>query len=234
MRTRRRREPVFWLPVTGQSPTTSTKPDLFLNQVTVTVPAQTYDTNLFVREPFDIEPLDTAAGPGLPGDLIYTTAQEIFLKRIVGKIFVAYSADGTPGTPPVTIIAGVGLFVARTSYVGGPIAAGAYDPGFDYSPLATSTVKEPWIWRRTWILQDYGTGNRADQAFPQSNAGYGSVLDGPHVDAKTKRRITNDDTIFMAFDVANLSGATVQGHATFWWQLRGLASTRKPHNRGNF
>lgn len=231
MRTKRRREPVFWLPVAGLAASTTTKPDTDYDRVVLTVTAGLDDTALAVREPFDIAPLETGGTINFPGDIVYATAQEIFLKRIVGKIWVHYTADGTPGTPPSAIIASAGLYVAKSGFGLGPVPT-TYDPALDYSTLSATTAREPWIWRRTWLLEHDPTD--VQPAYPRGNTGYGSVLDGPHVDAKTKRRVSNDDTIFLALSAASISGATAVGHATFTWELRGLASSRKPHNRGTF
>lgn len=234
MRTRRRREPVFWLPVLGTASTTSTKPDTDYNSASVGVTATRDDITTVIRQPFDTWPLDGGSvSPGFPGDIIYATAQEWFLKRIVGKIWCNYGADGL-GSPPSLVLASAGLFVSKSGGAGGGVVPTTYDASIDYGVSAITTTREPWIWRRSWILQDDTAGLRVDQAFPRSNAFYGSVLDGPHVDAKTKRRISNDDDVHLALSAVPLNGGTATGTVAFWWELRGLASSRKPHNRGTF
>lgn len=233
MRTRRRREPVFWLPTIGKNPSTGTKPVTDYNSTSVTVSATADDITTIIRQPFDTEPLETAGAPGFPGDIIYATAQEYFLKRIVGKIWCDYTGE-SPGSAPRFILASAGLFVSKTG-AGGGVVPTTYDASIDYGVSAGTTVREPWIWRRSWILEHDTSLTVGVQArYPRSNAGYGSVLDGPHVDAKTKRRVSNDDDIHIALSASALEGGTMTGIVNFYWELRGLASTRKPRNRGVF
>lgn len=126
---------------------------------------------------------------------------EYFLKRIVGKVFIDIERD-SDNQLVNQVLVGAGFFVARADENGaGPIdfaTAGTELIRFDnYSPLAQRTMREPWIWRRTWMLQDVGPPSLGVvQKYPQANVGYGSVLDGPHIDAKTKRRIGNDDRLY--------------------------------------
>lgn len=129
---------------------------------------------------------------------------EYFLKRIVGKLLVTM-ADPAAATSPffTQVIVGAGFFVARAeaAEVNFPIGASigsAADVNKNYSPLEANTMREPWIWRRVWILESRPLGISETPHWPRSNTQYGSVLDGPHIDAKTKRRITNDDRLWFA------------------------------------
>lgn len=130
---------------------------------------------------------------------------EYFLKRIVGKVFVDIERDADNQLVRQVLV-GCGFFVARAASDGnGPIdfETGSEQERFNnYSPLAASTMREPWIWRRTWMLQDVGApALGVPRVYPQSNTYYGSVLDGPHIDAKTKRRIGNDDRLYFITSV---------------------------------
>jgi len=141
---------------------------------------------------------------------------EYILKRIVGKLFLhrfigsPLLQDNQPG-----ILVGCGFFVARANdqAVGGgedtPIGSATEAERRDnYSPLEVDTIREPWIWRRTWVLGSAlktltaalaaTSANQNQAAFPVSNVFYGSVMDGPHIDSTVKRRVSQDDRLFFA------------------------------------
>jgi len=141
-------------------------------------------------------------------------ANEYVLRRIVGKIFAKFNNSPSGGsTNPVwdKVLCGAGFFVARADGAGS--AQGGQAPiGTDnavqawnsqYNPLHASTMREPWIWRRTWILQDPLGSDLTDGTwgFPRCIGGYGqaSSLDSGHVDAKTIRRVGNDDRLWFAW-----------------------------------
>jgi len=150
---------------------------------------------------------------------------EYVLKRIVGKAFITRRIDlqdvnGNDIEP--ALLVGVGFFVARANDAasgGGedtPIgSATAAERQDNYSVTGIKTVREPWIWRRTWVLGSAGsnrgvtgvagTASKAVGAagtiagsFPASTALYGSVADGPHIDSRVKRRVRQDDRLFVA------------------------------------
>jgi len=142
------------------------------------------------------------------GDVL---GSEYVLKRIVGK-FHAGLSQTTPvvgDSAPAALVA-AGFFVARAAGedMSAPIGhTGDNLETFDnYSALAVDTTREPWIWRRNWILGNPLSGSEtgpyaAFQGFPPTTAHYGSVLDGPHIDAKTGRRIGQDDRLWFQVTV---------------------------------
>lgn len=167
---------------------------------------------------------DSVNSATVMGDVI---GNEYFLDRVVGKIFLQTSA-GTTIAPESAqflypVLVACGLFVARaddldnTTPIGGALGA---ESERHYSPLEADTVREPWIWRRAWMLGNAGNTyvNGADNegippqgstpagAFPNSNAFYGSVLDGPHIDAKTKRRVGQEDRLWFACSASYVPG----------------------------
>lgn len=169
-------------------------------------------------------PMDpSSSGLANTGDLVRQIGQDYVIERIVGKVFVASSAIRTVEGPPFAYSAvevGCGFFVARVNdeQSGGGIntpigSATAVERISNYSPLHPDTIREPWMWRRTWLLGNAartalftGQGMSIAQGgqevwgsnawFPPSNAGYGSVLDGPHCDIKSVRRVRNDERLF--------------------------------------
>jgi len=162
--------------------------------------------------------------PDDPGQLVQHIGQEYILERLVGKIFIDMQARRNAANDPSnwdSAIVGVGFFVARANDadVGGGVNTpiGSATPAErqeNYSPLAEDTIREPWIWRRVWALGNqafvqigaasqivsFNTANvTAGGAFyPPTTAGYGSMSDGPHIDAKSVRRVGNDERLWMA------------------------------------
>lgn len=173
-----------------------------------------------------------------------------YLRRIVGKLTVYTLPDD--GESPYCKVA-AGFFVARADEKGNndepigstindaPIGSASYvATNINYSPLALTTSREPWIWRRTWILST-GVGTETTEV-PRNNCLFGSVLDGPHLDAKTKRLIGNDERLFFAISAARWP-PTSQGPAeppepssrvTYELDYRLFGWPRKARNRGAF
>lgn len=127
------------------------------------------------------------------------------LRRIVGKAFVT-TAHGVQGATATTgIDVALGFIVSKTRDDGSP------ETDFNQvNPLAQNSMEDPWIWRRRWLLHPAGgfvnTDNaelaldtRGDMRFwslPKNNMQYGSVADGPHVDAKTARVIHRSERLY--------------------------------------
>ena len=95
----------------------------------------------------------------------------------------------------------------------GFIVCKTYDDGApltdfnEVNPLSQDSMEDPWIWRRRWLLNPQqgllpgvtniaGTNAPYTWQAPASTMGYGSVLDGPHIDAKTARVIHRQERLF--------------------------------------
>lgn len=183
------------------------------------------------------------------------------MMRIVGKLFAErknFAFSGSQDDPDPAVLFGAGFFVARANdlSVGGgsgtPIGSATIQERRDhYSPLDTDTVREPWIWRRTWILGLSGRAPRSSTAvgpdfptatiftahWPASTGLYGSVMDGPHIDSKVKRRIGQDDRLWFAISATpyplgqNTSGnLNVEGYLDY----RLFGALRKARSRSAF
>jgi len=138
---------------------------------------------------------------------------EYLLRRIVGKVNILHV--GTDETPIYALVC-AGFFVARADPENAfyPLGAGTNvittpDENRSFSPLEQETQREPWLWRRSWILGNSGVprtfnnvAGTVDAApwdiIPPCSMKYGSVLDGPHLDAKTLRRVGQDDRLYFA------------------------------------
>lgn len=241
---RRRRSQGTWLPTIGNA----VGQELTENDVTgVDSDVDVEDNGLLVTRLFQLtldQPQEEATTSTPLSDVI---GSEYFLKRIVGKLFAAIDDPSATPSPFFTkILVGAGFFVARAEAAEPdvPIGAGvgtAADVAKNYSPLETRTQREPWIWRRTWILQSRPLGISENPMFPRSTAGYNSVLDGPHIDAKTKRRISNDDRLWFAISAVRWpifatgeEPAAAPQTISFHLDYRLFGSLRKAKTRGVF
>lgn len=153
-----------------------------------------------------VEPEET----GGQYDLQALIGNAYFLKRIVGKLSLLPFSDADAGAPAFVKV-GAAFFVARQTEnpadvstanlpVGWQEAVGF--PGMNYDCLAAHCANDPWIWRRTWILPNVGQ-TAADRwtAGPVSNTAFGSVLDGGHIDAKTKRVVKQDERLWFTTSI---------------------------------
>lgn len=161
------------------------------------------------------------------------------LRRIVGKCFVSATqeapAGGQPNSRPGGILVCAAFIVLRVNEeTGNPLAAS----NDQYNPLNNDNIRDPWIWRRSWLLSN-GLGAGADQPqygeFPFSNVEYGSVWDGPHIDQKTARVISNEERLFFVLGASTLNSVhTENAHVHYVLDYRLLASMRKQQgNRRN-
>lgn len=168
---------------------------------------------------------------------------DYFIKRIVGKFFASTSQlafDNPPG-----ILLGFGMFIARAADddqspgVPVPIAGTTIAAQIDeYSPLRAENMSEPWIWRRVWVLGNaLSTSSYIYRQFPNSNTSYGSVADGPHIDAKTARRVRQGERLWgviaakaLPLNITHDFDAIVQ----CYFDYRVLGQMRRPHNRSVF
>lgn len=129
------------------------------------------------------------------------------LRRIVGKCFVGLATNTTTlGGPGVDVACG--FIVCKTD------ANGVVNTDFiTTNPLAQDSAEDPWIWRRRWILGNPTNSLSPDQAwiqnFPLSNAEYGSVADGPHIDQKTARIIGPQERLMFVIAARNPTSASL-------------------------
>lgn len=227
-RKRTRRPRVSWFPVFGRTidtfPTTMRAVDTITEgdgEHTVAVVPLTWDW------PFD-ENVATQQETSL-ADFI---GSAYLIRRIVGKIFCNYLDSGAG---PEEVVAGAGIFAARADETNPLIPMGYATGGqASYDPLNPFTMREPWIWRRTWILHspaNPGQVSNTRPPYPPGNAYYGSVLDGPHVDAKTRRFVNDDNRLFLALSShANQIQAVDPSTVEWFFDLRMLGQLRR--NRG--
>lgn len=164
------------------------------------------------------------------------------LRRIVGKIFISTPQGDNivaAGSPTAFLVV-AGFIILDVLPDGTPKSALTTD----YNVQALDNIRDPWIWRRSWIVQNVVGNNAAgagalpfEDLFPPTNLAYSGVLDGPHVDAKTARNVSDEQRLFLAMTVVALNGdagGVTQNDVSFLADLRVLASMRRQSgNRGN-
>jgi len=121
------------------------------------------------------------------------------LRRIVGKAFISTNHTAVGSTLPPLIDVALGFIVCNTYDDGAPLT-----DFNEVNPLTQDSMEDPWIWRRRWILcpqvaapADNSRNDPRQWGFPTANVSYGSVADGPHIDAKTARVIHRSERLFV-------------------------------------
>lgn len=159
------------------------------------------------------------------------------LRRLVGKLHMAMSQfqDEDPNFYAKSALVGAGFLVARADGTGqSPVAA-------DYNPLSPNTMREPWIWRRTWFLSNALNAPTDEipwyQVFPVSVQNQASGLDSGHIDAKTIRKVVDDNRLW--FSIATLGWPETNpqsfgGNVGGWLDLRILGSLVRGRQQGAF
>lgn len=171
----------------------------------------------------------------------FTEGQDWFLKRLVGKCTIR-TFKSTAGTTWRNAMIAAAFFVAKAQ------DDDQEQPDLqpdEYDPLNSQNVRQPWIWRRTWQLsvgsQTFSTFTAA--AYPNMNQFGPGVLDGPHIDAKTARRIRREERLWFCVNATgyddefgNNVDNGVDGSSGIFGELdyRILGQMRKSTNRSTF
>jgi len=251
---RRRRRRYTWFPNLGTG-SGFTNGDLAGRQIQITVQNNGSPNIITVPLTFDF-PNETVqagvAGDTPLGDFI---GNEYIIERIVGNMFFNLSSADLVNTGTAVLVT-AGIYVARADDANPDAAIGSAalaDELSNYSPQFTDNIREPWIFRRTWILghafginpgtgalvtTTTGTANSSNaQAFPQSNVWYGTAVGGPFVDAKSSRRVGQDERLFWTTTAQNFPVDSTQSgivNLTGYFDYRILGTLVKPHNRSTF
>lgn len=176
---------------------------------------------------------DIPAVPFQSGGLPISTLADIQssgyrLRRCVGKIYAGLGQnDTTQGDTPQVLVT-AGLIVLRVREDGTPLLpVASYD---DYSPAIIKNWSDPWIWRRSWMFSNLQEAIFLQQPlFADSNQAYGSVMDGPHVDARTARIVGPEERLFLSVTAqVAAAGTNPAGTALvyIWGEMRFVASMR--------
>lgn len=239
---RRRKASVVWLPLdvtnrvgTDDTDAEGTDPTWLI--LTQDVPAFTVPVvpTVTIQPLVKDEPQGVTAATSSLSDLEGSAYR---LRRVVGKIFVLCRQTNS-GDMPSQILTTVGLIVLRCDIAGNPIQG---NPD-TYDVAAMDSTRDPWIWRRSWGLGQNGQTDDVPAPdimplFPSSNIhSAASALDGPHIDAKTARLISDEERLFLVWSSIALDGnSAVQDpqQIILLADLRILATMRKQSgNRRN-
>lgn len=153
------------------------------------------------------------------------------LQRIVGKVF-AHEINPIMGVArSAVVMIAAGFFVARADSTNAAMPAATLDA---IDPLASANQMEPWIWRRSWMLRN--ASDLTGVIAPPNIANYGSVMDGPHIDSRVKRRVNDDDRLYFVASAAQLDDVTTGDPVIIRWVLdyRLLVTLRKNKNQSAF
>jgi len=257
---RRRRRRYTWFPNLGTGSANNVS-DLAGRQITLNVPVGGSSNSILVALTFDFPQETVQAGITGATPLADFIGNEYIIERIVGNMFYSLSsAADNPLNSGAGVLVTAGLFVARADDTNPDIPIGStapLDELHNYSPQFTDNIREPWMFRRTWILGhqfpvqnitgkapvDTGVGTIPNSAtlyaYPQSNVFYGTAVGGPFVDVKSSRRVGADERLFWVTSAQNFPVDAVQTagsiiNLTGYFDYRILGTLMKPHNRSTF
>jgi len=204
-RFRRRRRRFFWLPNLGIAGSTSglaQDEKMSWDFLTVTIPGNGTVNTSITDVTFD-DPSDTsAAGTTANRPMADFLRSGYMLRRVVGHLFVNFE--------PITAVELIqavactfGLFVARADETNDnqiPIGAGNQSEiNQNYGPQNNDNVREPYLFRRSWIIGNPLATAVGPSRYPPTSADYPSGLDGSFVDQKTLRRVDGDNRLWAVF-----------------------------------
>jgi len=242
MRTRRRRNRGTWFPVLSTYPNEAEP----IAPLTTILELGTDDNEINVTGVLPLTfdyPQEPASADRTVETLSELIGSEYLFKRLVGKAFIGHNTVPGLNERPAVLV-GLGFFVARAaddaSLFGATLPIGANDNiDEDYGPLHPNTIREPWMWRRTWLLGGNPEGaNPQFATLPAGTWGYGSVMDGPHVDIKVKRRVRQDERLWVALQARRWPLTTVPDNSPSQVQMcldyRIFGELRKARNTSSF
>lgn len=224
MRTRRRRKRFTWFPITGTAAQgegiAPFQQQLIQLNVLPTGAISTISIPVVPDSP--TEPAQTALEDSL-SDII---GSEYVIERICGACFVSVWGrdDDPPGTIfPKLILVTAGFFVGRSNDAisGGDLPIG--DEGTingavavnSYSGLALNTIREPWMWRRTWLLHTGQGGNApfTSGTVASDNRSQTGLNNTSSLDVKSVRRVGNDDRLWFNLSARSLDNDILSNEA---------------------
>lgn len=249
MRYKRKRAKYVWLPgqwyYEDENPN-GTPTNAIPNELPVAAngsPAITFSPIVLdsTLEDTDVNPATGAAAPTNITIADIVQSNEYFIKRICGNIWCVLGQDSSSTIPGCLVEAG--LFVARADSNNDNLPIGSASQPFNgYDPAHPDTIREPWIWRRSWLLAN-SSGSPAQESYnwgPAANYGVydGGLRTGPFVDQKTARRIKSDERLFLA--VSARAWPPVAGNYTigltlyYTREFRVLGQLRRARTSGTF
>jgi len=172
----------------------------------------------------------------------FVEGQTCVIDRIVGKItchLIQGTGSGESFYQPSIVTCCAAVAVLPVDDAGVATTTGT---GEEINPLYAENLDKPWLWRRTWTLnnnvQASVPGYFYNMQGPASNTSMGSMLDGPHIDTKgVKRAIQRNQRIFLILGAQNETpGDVANEDGTVFWtvDLRVLGRMRRARNKSLF
>lgn len=206
---RRRKAAVVWLPNVGTkfnqdgagAPNVNENPSETEFIVDVTAAGPTPAT---VSVPLVLDNPNSVAETGAPLDVIQKQGLQFNadwgyrLRRIVADYYVGAAPTNLQGTNLGGIAVHLGIIIRRVFAEDGTATA----PPQQQDVNTLENNKDPWIWRRSFILSEGipragdNLTSQAIEAAPQSNIGYG-VAKYMNIDQKTVRRVGPEERLFL-------------------------------------
>lgn len=236
-RRRRRKRQVAWTPNTTDNPLTAIVGGIAVPQaqygIATTIHALTVD--------YPAEAIQ-AAGPQPPSISDYLRSA-FRIERVVGGFYAGMRqliGDGVQTAYPESALLAIGLIVLRVDELtGAPLRA--LTPN-EYSPLIDDNERDPFFFRRSWVLVDdlaYGTATNQLNGLatlPRANSPYGGGgMDSCGVDTNTRRVVKTEERVFLIVSAANVggAGATAPGSIEYVFDYRMLVTPALMNNRNN-
>lgn len=262
-RFRRFRRRGTWLPLLGTAGAGGENPPILpYTRTDLSVPndGTTFAVSV-VPIIYDV-PQEAPYGDPAAHGLSTIVGNEAIIDGIVGTIFVA--RDITTGTSPdvvngpYAIDVWAGIFVARADNpegIGVSLPAGwlaGPNDQHNFNPGLVDTAREPWMWRRFWRLGLlHGTvgstepfldpvvarnvmtlGNEA--MFPTANWYYANSETGCGVRVKTRRRIGNDDRLWLILAGKAADASDEPAAVSCYADIRIHGALRRARNKSTF
>jgi len=197
---------------------------------------------------FDLPP-ESAVAAGTAESLADYELAAWRLERFVGKLHLkclesrfTVVQDQNVIYEPLFVAAS--LIVRRVDSAGNALASTNFDT---VNNQLAQNIRDPFVWRRTWVLEEGKTYVNLDanesqerSSWPETNSAYGSVMDGPHIDTKSKRFIGPEERLFFEITTAPVNwdadpnGASVFSADTYYvLDYRMVGNPAKASNRRN-
>lgn len=130
------------------------------------------------------------------------------LDRIVGRCAITCwesDADIPAEDQWPYIQVGAGFFVARSEEGQDSVPDLFSD---EYDVLAADNIRNPWIWRKTWILTNPAGSRIFRDDFPIATTQCSSPYQSADVDVKSKRMIRPEHRLWFTYSVIGWNGTT--------------------------
>lgn len=254
----RRRRRVTWLPTNGTAlDIVQGTPDIdvtpFQSVISHNFNTSYVATEVLPLNPFDIPVEGQTTTPTLAAGrtLNDVIGNEYIVERIVGNCYGGCisndSGEGATALRAYILLAGI--FVARADDNNPNLPIG-FTHG-NYHPGALDNTREPWMFRRTWLLQtkepnlstnlvttSNQTEARSFNQLPTWTVDYHGLMTGPFFDVRSKRRIRTDERLWLVTSIIGqpMGNEAKSGIATFLtiYDMRILGALRRAQNRSNF